>query len=326
MSENQKPKKNLLFPSLSGLCVRCAVFGLAIGVAPFFNDYHWTIDLASHFQVQAAFCLVVFLLITLLARKFGSFVIILLILALPLYHLQPLVKSETNITSPSPQSIKVTVLNVLTSNNEKEAVSTFLKTVDSDIVALCETDQLWTEHLTKELKDLYPHHLSDPSGDNFGALILSKFPLTKSGRQHLTEDEKVLLHAAMATPLGPIRIFCAHPTPPVGGELSENRNTYLADLTKLALSSDIPVIVAGDLNATRWSAAYRHLVETADLRDLSDGKGFFPTWNPFNFLLTSLHIDHLLTSKSLAASSYEAGPDIGSDHRAVTATIQRYKP
>ena len=323
----EKKKKSFLFPTLSGLCVRIAVLGFLVALAPLFGKYHWTIDLLSHFQVQATFGLFLLLFITLCLKKWKSSTAIFALLLLPIFHLLPLIKSQKTPSQKDATTISITTLNVLSSNQDHKAVIDFLKKTDSDLLVLCETTQAWTQALTEAFSDTHPHHTSHPQEDAFDALTLSKFPLTETIR-HLPPDQPILLESLVETPLGPLTLFNAHPFPPMGAACSCGRDSYLANLTTLATAAEHPVIVAGDLNVTRWSAHYKNLIHTATLHDTADGYGFQPTWKPFhnfNLDLLGIPIDHILTSSDLIATDYAVGPNLGSDHRPVTVTLTKFK-
>ena len=81
-----------------------------------------------------------------------------------------------------------------------------------------------------------------------------------------------------------------------------------------------PVVVAGDLNTSRWGALMRGLLSEGILFDTGEGFGFQPTWFGRDGLF-GIPIDMVLVSKHFQTRSHEIGPDVGSDHRAVLVTL-----
>ncbi len=86
---------------------------------------------------------------------------------------------------------------------------------------------------------------------------------------------------------------------------------------------DLPLVVAGDLNADRDHALFRGLLDTG-LRDAHDsvGRGLARTW-PSGLPL--LHLDHVLVRDGeggqLVVTAVREERVPGSDHRAVVADL-----
>lgn len=76
------------------------------------------------------------------------------------------------------------------------------------------------------------------------------------------------------------------------------------------------MLVVGDLNATRWAAAFRELLGVGGLRDSERGFGFQPSY-PAGFWLAGVPIDHSLYSDGLVPAARELGPSFGSRHRSL---------
>jgi endonuclease/exonuclease/phosphatase (EEP) superfamily protein YafD len=310
-----------MFPSLGAFCARIAFLGLFVVLAPFLGHLYWLFDLFAHLQIQAALCLTALLTLTLGLKHWKASSIIAFILLAALIRLLPLVhSSKLQESAPNAPTLSITTLNVLTSNTEMDKTANFLRTTGSDLLILCETNASWTAHLLASLPQ-YPYHYGLPTEDNFGQLLLSKWPLSSKTTHQPSPYGAPLTDLIAETPLGKIRIFSAHPLPPMGAQHYRDRNIYLAELGKLAHESALPVIIAGDLNATRWSVAYKDLLQAAPLHDLADGQGIHPTWKPFGTALLGIPIDHLLSSPEIGIVKYSVGPDVGSDHFPVTAVI-----
>jgi endonuclease/exonuclease/phosphatase family metal-dependent hydrolase len=87
---------------------------------------------------------------------------------------------------------------------------------------------------------------------------------------------------------------------------------------------DVPVIMAGDFNATLDHARFRALLRLgyADAA-VQAGRGLVPTWGPRpGGELAMLAIDHILLDPRCAVRAVSAHKLPGTDHRALFAKIQ----
>jgi endonuclease/exonuclease/phosphatase (EEP) superfamily protein YafD len=106
----------------------------------------------------------------------------------------------------------------------------------------------------------------------------------------------------------PARIVAAHPMPPIAPEWHGKRDTLLTSIAKQA--RPLPLIVAGDLNATPWSTALIGAERHALLRTT----GVASTWPRSGLGAIGIPIDHVLASRHWRLGASSRGPDIGSDH------------
>jgi endonuclease/exonuclease/phosphatase (EEP) superfamily protein YafD len=81
---------------------------------------------------------------------------------------------------------------------------------------------------------------------------------------------------------------------------------------------DGPVVVAGGLNASPWSASFRRLRAAAGL---SPAAVLMPTWPAWPVVLPQVALDHVLVSPDVAVLEAGTGPAVGSDHLPVWALI-----
>ena len=81
-----------------------------------------------------------------------------------------------------------------------------------------------------------------------------------------------------------------------------------------------PVIVAGDLNTTPWSHGFQRLIRPRGLRDSAVGHGVQTTWNARRWV-PRIPIDHVVVSPEVRVVARRVGPDVGSDHLPIEATL-----
>ncbi len=119
-----------------------------------------------------------------------------------------------------------------------------------------------------------------------------------------------------------VRLLTAHPLPPLP-VLESLWRASLEDLAAESAGVELPLVVAGDLNADRDHALFRGLLDTG-LRDAHDsvGRGLARTW-PSG--LPVLHLDHVLVRDGdgarIAVTRVREVRVPGSDHRAVVADL-----
>jgi hypothetical protein len=94
----------------------------------------------------------------------------------------------------------------------------------------------------------------------------------------------------------------------------------VAALAQLVRHIDGPLVLAGDLNTSPWSNAFRKLRATTGLAPASI---LMPTWPAWPLALPQVALDHILVSGELAVAAAGTGPAVGSDHLPVWAQIDR---
>ena len=306
-----------------------SAIGLAVGfftVAGFAARYHWRLEQLSHFRVQY-FWLLLVLAVALFLLRWKTLAAALALLAvvnlatiLPLYVPQSWVgDASTPGRNAATVPLRVAALNVRTSNQQFDEVVAYLRDNPADVVIVLEVDDRWSQSL-RALEPQYPHQHHEPRADNFGIALLSRLPWRQI--ETVTFEEfgvpsllaKFEHQGAMWTFLG------THPVPPVSEATSRARNRQLAALANLAREQNVPVILAGDLNITSWSPAFRDLLRNGRLRDSRQGRGVQPSWVS-RIPLTNLPLDHILTSPEIVVERRSVGPDLGSDHRPVVAGL-----
>jgi endonuclease/exonuclease/phosphatase (EEP) superfamily protein YafD len=97
------------------------------------------------------------------------------------------------------------------------------------------------------------------------------------------------------------------------------RNDQLQALGEWAAEQTGPLLIAGDLNTTSWSPAWKRLTEPAGLADTRQGHGPQSTWPGFSKLFY-VPLDHVLV-RDLGVTGRRVLPDIGSDHRPVVVDL-----
>ena len=169
--------------------------------------------------------------------------------------------------------------------------------------------------------DELPHRVAVARTDPAAALLASRFPLLDHDVVEVGGGP-VLIRATVDAGWGPIRLYAVHTPAPVG----DGRRRWAEALRMVAYEvrqERLPVVVAGDFNATWSHRAFRELLD-AGLTDgaAARGRPFQLTWPRDRHLLPPMvRIDHVLTGPGLAVTAIRTGRGEGSDHRPVVADI-----
>ena len=204
--------------------------------------------------------------------------------------------------------------NVLRVNADPSGVATQIQETDPDLVLLLEVDREWLEALAPTL-EAYPFRTELPLDNNFGMALYSRHPMETQTLElgPMLALEMPAVRAEIQSPAGPLVLYGVHTAPPANGEFSAHRDLQLQELGGLLTAERLPVMVAGDLNASLATPALSALIQEAHLS--SPGSIRAGSW-PAGFpAVARIRIDHVLLGPGLGAVALEVGGLNGSDHR-----------
>lgn len=284
-----------------------ASLGTMIG---FLGQVWWGFDAATHFRMQylvvLLFCAVLYLLLkyvrrAVLASLFGllNFVFI-----VPFY-----LGGES---APAANSYRLVMANIEYVNEDVEAVQSFIRSADADILILEEFTPAWEEHLAN-LKTEYPYFEAVPRTDAWGIALFSRIPYDSLSVDDTGPRGYPTIYARYNLDGSPVTVIGTHPAHPIGEENTEARDVQLATLVEFASQRTEPVLMCGDFNTTFWSVNFMTFLADADLYNAARGFGFPATW-PTSFPPVLVPFDHCLVSHEILIHEFETGPDTGSDH------------
>jgi endonuclease/exonuclease/phosphatase (EEP) superfamily protein YafD len=167
--------------------------------------------------------------------------------------------------------------------------------------------------------DPYPYELVRPRSGAFGIGIWSRLPLTEASEVDV--EGATMLRVTMIVAGRRVPLWAVHIVAPVGPNRDRWRR-QLAWLGRVA-RQDRPLIVAGDLNATRWHRGLGKLL-TDGLDDAHErrGRGWAATWPRDRWPLPPvMRLDHVLVSPEIGVLAVREGVGTGSDHRPIVADL-----
>jgi endonuclease/exonuclease/phosphatase (EEP) superfamily protein YafD len=294
-------------------------FGLAAAtVAGFAGGWHWLLDLASHFRWYWLLAALVWFAVAPWRRSRLATGCLVAAAAANAWTLLPYWMPAAAGDAAGMGTLRLVSLNLLADNDDTGRTLGYLGQCDADVVVLLEVDDAWAEAVAK-LAPRYPHQVMHPRDDRFGIAVLSRLPLARERIEPLAEGPPVVI---VDLPVG--RAGCllvaAHPPAPIAADWSARRDAQLAAIGDVAAAESRPVIVAGDLNATPWSHGFRQLVRLRGLSDSAVGRGVQATWNAHRWV-PRIPIDHVVVSPEVRVMERRVGPDVGSDHLPIEATL-----
>jgi endonuclease/exonuclease/phosphatase (EEP) superfamily protein YafD len=272
------------------------------------GTFGWLLDLATHWQWwYAAAWLALCLFCAMRERRF---LLLAPFAALPWFTAARMLPASDD---GMRDAFVIVAANVNLANRDPAPLAAWLRAQPVDVVMLTELTPRYADALATALADVYPHRAFAPEDSPFGIGLLSRHPLRDVARRD-SADGIPALGAEIETADGKIRIVAAHPMPPLATHWHDERDRLLRALA--GDTADTATVVAGDLNATPWSTALIGAARAGLFR----ATGSAPTWPRRH---VGIPIDHVLASAHWRRGETARGPDIGSDHLPVRATLHR---
>lgn len=177
--------------------------------------------------------------------------------------------------------------------------------------------------LAAGLDALLPHEVGQTRPGADGTVIRSRYPLTAldgvvlpKGRRDLNQPA-----ARVAAPSGPITVLAVHPYPPSNPGSMPHWQAGLEAIGVWAQgqSRGIPVVLAGDFNASSDHPAFRSATTGFVDAHAASGAGWVRTWPQESRVPPFVQLDHVLARDLGGVLSVGAAVVPGSDHAAVWA-------
>lgn len=219
-------------------------------------------------------------------------------------------------------TISIMAANVLTTNKNAAGLLREVREYQPDILVTLETNARWQNQLDV-LGDDYPYSIKCPLENLYGMHVYSRLALEDSAIQFLIEPEIPSMHALVQLRSGKkVRVHFLHPAPPspTENEESAERDAELLVVAKSVAKTDMPVIVAGDLNDVAWSATTRLFRKVSGLLDPRVGRGMFNSFHA-DYRLIRWPLDHLFHSDHFTLKDIRRLPAFGSDHFPMLITL-----
>lgn len=316
-----------IFQILAGLVVFVSVWGLL-------PLDHWWIRGVDFPRIQILVIGLVSLVgLLVLAPQWENWDVVLLLALIGAVGLQlrmvlpytRLWKKEVRQALPIPDAvqIKLMVSNVLTPNDNTQALVDLVQQKNPDILITLESDQKWQDALSVIEPD-YPYNVKVPLDNLYGMHLYSKLELIDPEVKYLLIDDIPSIHTQLRLPNDEvIWLYCLHPMPPSPTEAdkSTTRDAELLMVGRHINENNQTAILAGDLNDVAWSKTTLMFQRISGLLDPRIGRFFINTFH-VNYPFLRWALDHIFHSPCFTLVNIERLPSIGSDHFPVMTTLQ----
>jgi len=281
---------------------------------------YWLADMFSHFPVQYAFFALSVLAVCIWKKNIPFAIFAGLLFA---FNISVLGDAGATVQAAGPAYKTFTVYsaNINKSNRDFPRLVAGLRETDADILLILEA----TEENIRPLHPLireYPYSIVNLNigSSGTGTALMSKFPILKNEIEKYSEFGNMLVSATLQINGKKVLFYGTHFPKPLTMKEFTARSMQIISLADKVNEQSVPVIVAGDFNATPYSPAFKKLLRKSGLKDSREGFGWQPTW-PTQFPLLWIPIDHILVSPQIQVHKRATGSFIGSDHYPVFAEL-----
>ena len=299
---------------------------IILTVLPFFKLGAWWIRVGDFPRIQIAVgCLLAAAVFPFLDFSIHPFEIVCLIAVLacsgyqfycilPYLPLYPRQVQRTKAPFPE-KTVKLFIYNVFIENRNYEKFLLSVEAANPDIILLAEPDERWIREISA-LEKNYPHAVFCPLDNAYGMALYSRLELINPQLKFLIEEDIPSIHTDVKLASGDlIRLCCLHPRPPIPPEndRSTERDAELMIVGRMIHGSDVPTIVAGDLNDVAWSRTTTLFQKISGLLDPRVGRGLFSSFHA-KYPIIRFPLDHVFHSNHFRLVELRRLPSIGSDH------------
>jgi len=227
----------------------------------------------------------------------------------------PLLAALDGLPTQGPGLWTIVSLNTWHAHADAAGLADQLAATNADVLVLTEFGPNKIETLHALAKS-FPYRIDCARQWDCAIAILSKHPFTSSGSspEGLGPATAWLTFGAGQQAMTVLGVHVAEPM--------RSPATHARELSRLAsmtLGISGSILVAGDFNTTPWTAAFAHFSEVSGLRHMGR---FLPSYPSGLSGMPQLAVDHMFASPAVRFEDVWLGPDIGSDHRPVLASIR----
>lgn len=216
-------------------------------------------------------------------------------------------------THASAHSLTVLALNTWHSLGDAGRLERYLATTPADVVVLSEFGPN-KRPLLRNLEAIYPYQV-DCAEWACSLALLSRLPFEAAGVARIASEQPAFVWARLG---GSLTIIGTHLYRPSRDPWLHERQ--MSALAQFVRRIDGPLVLAGDLNTSPWSNAFRTFRAATGL---SPAARLVPSWPAWPLALPQVALDHIFVSPDFAVAAAGTGPAVGSDHLPVWAQLER---
>ena len=209
----------------------------------------------------------------------------------------------------------LTFANLLAKNATPEQAAADVAATDADVLVLGEFTPEFATAFEALVGTQYPYRAEHPLPTPAGIAVWSKFPIRTGGVIDL--EGRPTIDLVLDVEGRAARVIGVHPSPPTHD--APYWEQQLRDIGDLAADGDVPTIIVGDFNGSRWHPSFRELLDRGwtDVHEAL-GEGWSVSWPTDEGVLppTFVRLDHALFGTGIAPVELRDYTVTGSDHEA----------
>lgn len=330
------------------IAISLGILGILLTVKPFVRSANWFIRLGDFPRLQILILLLLSLFLNVYLFRtqnyFDYFLSISSIIAIiyqafciyPFTFLHRREVQKAREQNDDSTNFSLLIFNVLMENENHNEVVELIKNINADAVLLAEPNQRWADNLA-ELKTFYKYEVSHLLENHYGMMFFSNLEIHDTEIQFIIQEDIPSIHTQIRLRSGDdIAFHGVHPRPPVPEEKGRSieRDGELLLVGKGVRESNLPCIVAGDMNDAAWSQSTKLFKRISGLLDPRVGRGFYNTFHA-KYWIFRLPLDHVFHSHHFRLIDLQRIKNsCGSDHFPVliklsyekSATAEQPKP
>lgn len=291
------------------IAISVGILGILLTVKPFIRSTNWFIRLGDFPRLQILIILLLSLFLNVYLFRTQNYfdyflsvssIIAIIYQAYCIYPFTFLHRREVQKAmehDDDSTNFSLLIFNVLMENENHSEVVELIKNVNADAVLLAEPNQRWADNLA-ELTTFYKHKVSYLLENHYGMMFFSNLEIHDTEIQFIIQEDIPSIHTQLKLRSGDdIAFHGVHPRPPVPEERGRSieRDGELLLVGKAVRESNLPCIVAGDMNDAAWSYSTKLFKRISGLLDPRVGRGFYNTFHA-KYWIFRLPLDHVFHS------------------------------
>lgn len=312
------------------LFIGLAFIYVLVFCASLFDEYHWTLSVITHFQLQLFISGFVIAPFIFMVEKHKIWTILVILSALGAYTQTRLPMADPFAFSPpelkTENTLKIAQYNKYYGNKPYEDIAQWVKEQNIDILVMQEVVRENLLPFKNALKEQLPYMLPKGSHRPDAVVIFSRYEAIDFEIKNICK-EHCKTHAVRFQ-ISPkegqtINFYSVHANAPViENQANANKEELISTALWIAENQHENTVLIGDLNTTPYSYNYQEMLRISGLQ--YQNYHFWPevTWPSWNkYSLLKIPIDHILYSPSMVLLDIDSGQQFGSDHHSLIATF-----
>jgi len=305
--------------ALAAVTMGIGILATVATVAGFFGGVWWGLDLIANYRWQVMWAALIAAVLYALSGK-GIFTAVFIVAAaINLWLILPAWVANQPPASGE-DTVRVTHIDLSGMLDDVDGAIAWLVNTEADLLLVAGTSPGTVDAISRS-DPSYVLLSSESVGSGVAVFARDNWHTT-------TEFDTIgdpVYRISVPSGTGAIDVITAWGAMATSGTTADALAERFATVTDMVTSSGNPVLVIGNLGATKWSVVSRRLLGDTTLRDATGGFGYLSTWPTSNLPIigrwVGIPIDVAYIGPTLTPLDVIVGPDIGAGHLPLTIDI-----